>query len=242
MIRTLQARNKELEHFTFVSHHDLQEPLRKIAVFSELIKEQDYEKLSLPSQNKLDKINAAAHNISAALKDVLAYATITGEEPHQSVDLNKVFANALTDLEPLVREKKATVHTVQLPTLSAIPEQMQQVFYNLLSNALKFSKPYEQEPPVIKVTCALFDPAAEPDLDPSKRYHKIAITDNGIGFSPEFSEKIFLMFQRLNNREMYNGTGIGLAVCRKIVENHNGKIRAVSQPGKGSTFVLLLPE
>lgn len=238
----LELRNRELEQFTYVSHHDLQEPLRKIAFFSDLIKNESYAQLSESSKNSFDKIINAAQRMSVALKDVLNYASLSKEEQYSSVDLNSILTEVQIDLELLIKEKEAKVYTSSLPVILAVPLQMHQLFYNLLSNALKFAKP--EVPPEIHITCRMLKTSeieAHSYLNKTKQYYQIHFQDNGIGFNPESADKIFGMFQRLHNRTNYSGTGIGLALCKKVVANHGGKIWAESSANKGATFIVVLP-
>ena len=238
----LELRSRELEQFTYVSHHDLQEPLRKIIMFSDMVKGEGREKLSEASQNRLEKVTQAATRMSAALRDVLNYASLSKQEQYAEVDLDEVLAAVQADLELVIHEKGAHVQADELPTVKAVAGQMHQLFYNLLNNALKFSK--AGEPPQIRVTCC---PAGVDtlgryaELDPARTYYEIAVSDNGIGFKPESAERIFDMFQRLHSKDAYAGTGIGLALCKKVVVNHRGAIWAESQPGEGATFRVLLP-
>lgn len=238
----LEIRNRELEQFTYVSHHDLQEPLRKIIMFSDMVKGEAREKLSEASQSRLEKVTAAASRMSAALRDVLNYASLSKQEQYVAVDLDEVLAGVQADLELVIHEKAAHIEADELPTIKAVAGQMHQLFYNLLNNALKFSR--AGEAPVIKISCS--HPGAAvlgryPELDASRSYYLIAVSDNGIGFKSDSAEKIFDMFQRLHSRDAYAGTGIGLALCKKVVVNHRGAIWADSEPGKGATFNLLLP-
>jgi PAS domain S-box-containing protein len=238
----LEKRNRELEQFTHVSHHDLQEPLRKILMFTDMVKPEAKEKLSEASQMRLKKVSDAAARMSAALRDVLDYASLNRVEQLAEVDLDETLAAVLADLELVVSEKKASILSDALPSLQAVPGQMHQVMYNLVNNALKFSKP--GVPPVIHIRCKDLDAEARsvhPELDPRQHYYHITVQDNGIGFPPGTAEKIFVMFQRLHSKDAYAGTGIGLALCKKAVENHRGKIWAEGQPDNGATFHLILP-
>jgi len=239
----LELKNRELEQFTYVSHHDLQEPLRKILLFSDLVKIEAAEKLSDTALVRLNKVTDAARRMSNALRDVLDFASLNKEEHFSPTDLNEVLGSAKVDLEIVIQEKKATIQQATLPTIRAVPQQMHQLFYNLLNNALKFTK--EDVAPVIKVSCSQLgtsDLQAHPELHQEKSYYKLCVQDNGIGFNPGAAEKIFGMFQRLHNKDAYAGTGIGLALVKKVVLNHGGKIWAEGNPGEGATFWVLLPE
>jgi PAS domain S-box-containing protein len=240
--RRVKERTQELEQFTYVSHHDLQEPLRKIVMFTNLIKSETAEKLSEVAQKRLDKVVDAGHRMSQALRDLLNFASLSKEEQLVDTDLNEVVTTVQSDLELLIQEKDAMLQYDRLPTIKAIPSQMQQLFYNLINNALKFSRP-NQKPSVVIKCEKLIDQELLNDhgLAQYKSCYKFMIQDNGIGFNEEAAEKIFVMFQRLHSREAYAGTGIGLTLCKKVVQNHHGKIWAESMPNAGATFTVLLP-
>ncbi|GAA4342347.1 PAS domain-containing protein [Flaviaesturariibacter amylovorans] len=242
LVARLKRSNEELEQFTYVSHHDLQEPLRKILIFTDMVKSDTHTQLSEAAAARLEKVSASARRMSAALRDVLNYASLNKAEQFTEVDLDEVLAAVQSDLELVIQEKGARVSSDALPTMRAVPHQMHQLFYNLMNNALKFVLPGAT--PEIRVRCRILtdaDRAAHPELDAHRTWYGISFSDNGIGFSPESAERIFLMFQRLHQREAYGGTGIGLALCRKVVQNHGGSIWAESKPGEGATFHILLP-
>jgi light-regulated signal transduction histidine kinase (bacteriophytochrome) len=238
----LELRNRELEQFTYVSHHDLQEPLRKILIFADMVKAEAAEKLSEASRNRLERVSHAAQRMKAALTDLLHYASLDKKEESGEVDLDEVLATVQVDLELMIAEKSAKIISDNLPTIFAVPRQMHQLFYNLLNNALKFSRRGVQ--PVIRISCSVLPLAATaefPDLNQHRNYYQISVEDNGIGFPADLSVKIFDMFQRLHSKEEYEGTGIGLALCKKVVLNHGGRIWAESGDGEGTIFKLLLP-
>jgi light-regulated signal transduction histidine kinase (bacteriophytochrome) len=238
----LKDLNAELEQFTFVSHHDLQEPLRKIIMYTDLVKKESYEQLTGPSKNKLDKVIQAGRRMSEALRDVLNFASLSSEEQFRSIDLNVVLASVLEDMELAISEKGAKISCDTLPVIKGIAMQMNQLFYNLLNNALKFSKPGQT--PEIKITTRIL-PQTEVEknsgLDGNKTYFEITVKDNGIGFNQEAADKIFRLFQRLHSKDAFAGTGIGLALCKKVIQNHGGKIWAKGIEGEGATFTILLP-
>lgn len=241
-VENLKRLNAELEQFTYVSHHDLQEPLRKIAIFADLIRSESYQQLSEASQKRFDKITDAASRMSMALRDVLNYASLNTEEQYTTIGLDEVLTALQSDLELLITEKGAKIYADALPTIRAVPHQMHQLFYNLINNALKFTKP--GQPPVIHIKCRevhAFEASEQNDLYPGRKYYEIAVSDNGIGFSPEGADMIFGMFKRLHGKQEYAGTGIGLALCKKVVQNHGGKIWAESKVGEGATFKVVLP-
>lgn len=236
----LKRTNQELEQFAYVSSHDLQEPLRKIQTFSDMV----LAKMKDPTfdaTSYLQKINASAQRMSILIKDLLNYSRVNKADQYfEPVDLNQVLENVLEDFEVLIRQKNAQLLSSPLPTIMGVPVQLNQLFYNLISNALKFS----ERPPVIKVSARTI---ASPDQstllpeDAAGHYTELTFEDNGIGFSQEYVDKIFTIFQRLNDRQKYNGTGIGLAICKKIVENHGGYITATGVEGQGATFTMYLP-
>jgi len=238
----LETKTRELEQFTYVSHHDLKEPIRKILIFGEMLKTDHYEGMDEASRRRLDRIIDAAQRMNEALKDVLNFASLTKTEVPTDVDLNQVLQDVQNDLELVITEKEPTLRIDCLPVIRGIPQQMHQLFYNLMNNALKFTRPAEH--PTLSVSCRRLEPGQAPQrlsLDPTRAYYEIAVRDNGIGFDPEKADKIFLMFQRLHSKTAYSGTGIGLALARKVVTNHGGTIWADSRPGEGSTFYVLLP-
>ena len=234
----LEAKNKELEQFAYIASHDLQEPLRKIRTFSELIQQNLND--GLTTRRYFDKINASAHRMSELIKSVLAYSKISKDSDLiEEVDLNPVLRNVLTDYELLIEEKQATIIHEILPVVTGVSAQLGQLFSNLISNSLKFTNTN----PVIRISSRKLsvDEITGHGLMSSNPYIELSFTDNGIGFDQHYEKKIFTMFQRLNRKEQYAGTGIGLAVCKKIVENHHGSISAQSQLGKGTTFLVILP-
>jgi PAS domain S-box-containing protein len=235
----LTRTNQELEQFAYIASHDLQEPLRKIQTFIGLLQN------NLHDPNQLnryaEKIHMAAGRMSALIKDVLNYSGVSGRaEPPVPVDLNEVIENIRNDFELTIAEKNAVIYYDPLPTVMGIPTQLHQLFANLMSNALKFSGNDTR----ITIGARIL-PANElqqlPQADPTKTYYEIIFSDNGIGFEQQYAEKIFGIFQRLENRGSYSGTGIGLALCKKIVENHGGFITASSEPGQGARFFIYLP-
>ncbi|MBA4166714.1 MAG: PAS domain-containing protein [Chitinophagaceae bacterium] len=238
----LQIINAELQQYVHVSSHDLQEPLRKIRIYTEMILKRDHDKLSEASKTHFTKINAAAERLSTSLKDLLNFNSINKEDHYSAVDLNEVVRMAESDLELIVSQKSAVINYTALPVIRAIPVQMHQLFYNLLNNALKFSQG-ENAPQVdIRVNSISSQNAHQyHHLDGSRKYLEIIVKDNGIGFDQNNAEKIFNMFQRLHDRRVFSGTGIGLALCKKVVQNHAGKIWASSAAGKGASFHIILP-
>lgn len=235
----LRRKNDELEQFAFVSSHDLQEPLRKIQTFSELVAK--HISNSSTAEKYLDKINASAARMSALIKDVLDYSRLSRvNDGFIETDLNEVLENVKADFELLIARSKATITYQKLPIIKGIPLQLNQLFSNLIGNSLKFTN----KEPFICISHKKLSPCEIKNiraLNPATEYIQLEIKDNGIGFEQEYAEQIFTMFQRLNNGMEYGGTGIGLAMCKKIVENHRGIIKAASALHKGATFTIYLP-
>lgn len=237
----LEKSNSELEQFVYVTSHDLQEPLRKIRMFSELLKG-SWKDMDEKAQQHLAKVSNTAERMSSLLKELLNFTQLSREELFELTDLNAVVSKVLLDLELVITQKEATVTVEALPVLEAVPVQMQQLFYNLISNALKFSKP--GEPPVVRISAHTADVeliARYPHLHEDQLYYEIVVEDNGIGFEQGYADQIFHIFQRLHTRTEYSGTGIGLALCKKVVTNHYGVIFAQGKKGCGAAFHVLLP-
>lgn len=235
----LLRRNSELEQFAYIASHDLQEPLRKIRTFSELL--QKSLQKDNPSNNYFEKIQSSAERMTQLIKGVLDYSRLSNtEEKFVQIDLNTVLQQVKGDFDLLIEQKQATIRNNTLPAVKGIPLQLQQLFTNLIGNSLKFT----DKQPVITINGTMM-PASEvpfyPGLQEHIAYVKLEFSDNGIGFEQQFAERIFAIFQRLNERKVYTGTGIGLALCKKIVENHHGVIRASGRLNEGATFTVILP-
>ena len=229
----LNRSNRELEDFAFVASHDLQEPLRKIRAFGDRIETNYAAQLDDKGRDYLARMTGAAKRMSTLITDLLELSRITTRaKPFESQDLNKLLQYVLDDLEITLVDSNAQVNRVSLPTIQCDASQIHQLFLNLLSNAIKFRVPERQ--PVINIT------VTETELMGQQAY-EFTIKDNGVGFDQEYAEKIFSPFQRLHDRNQYAGTGIGLSVCRRIVERHSGTISAHSEQGEGATFVFVLP-
>lgn len=233
--RELERSNDELQQFAYISSHDLQEPLRKIQAFGDRLQQRYADELDERGLDYLRRMQDAADRMQTLIQDLLSLSRVgTHTQPFAPVDLNLVLTYVLADLESRMEEAEAQVQLAELPVIEADETQMRQLFQNLLSNALKFRHP--QTPVVITITCEV---VAEATVD--QDCHRLTVQDNGIGFDEKYSERIFGMFQRLHGRNEYEGTGVGLAICRRIVERHHGRITAQSSPGQGSTFIVTLP-
>jgi signal transduction histidine kinase len=234
----LERSNQELQDFAYVASHDLQEPLRKIQAFGNLLEEEYGESLG-DGKTYLDRMRNAAGRMRVLIDDLLTFSRVTTKaQPFSLVNLNEVVEQVIDDLGPRIQMTQGIVEVGELPTIKADSQQMYHMFQNLLSNALKFHKP--GVPPVVKVTAQVrFDP--ETVQFPAEEQYLLSIEDNGIGFDEKYLDRIFTVFQRLHGRSDYEGTGIGLAVVRKIVERHGGAITAKSAVGEGATFLVTLP-
>lgn len=235
--RELEKSNRDLEQFAFVASHDLQEPLRKIQTFSHLIESKLDDKENI--QKYLTKIISSAVRMTDLIKAVLNYSRLSNtDEQLEEVDLNEIVENIKNDYELTISEKNAVINTGKLPVLKGNHLQLNQLFLNLISNSLKFA----EEAPVISISSTIVEKHQLNGSDTlNGRYAEIIFTDNGIGFEQHYAEKVFAVFQRLHNKQQYPGTGIGLALCKKIVDNHNGYINVNSRPGEGTTFTIYLP-
>jgi PAS domain S-box-containing protein len=235
--KDLSISNDNLKQFAYVASHDLQEPLRKIQTFSEMVK--DHLSDGTYVSNYLSKIDSAAARMSALIKDVLVFSQITTDQKVQGeVDLARVLEEVKTDFELLIEQKQASIFTTSLPKVTGNKFHFRQLFHNLIGNSLKFC----EKSPVIEILGSLTDGHEIPiNLKKANRYHRLEFKDNGIGFEPEYAEQIFGLFARLHNRKDFGGTGIGLALCKKIVESYGGFIFAKSKKGQGASFIILLP-
>ena len=238
----LERKNKELESFAYISSHDLQEPLRKIQTFATRIIEKEYEVLSESGKDNFKRMQDAAKRMQTLIQDLLIYSkTNATERNFEQIDLNKVIDEVKEDLSEELKDKHAIIETTGLCDVKIIPFQFRQLMHNLIGNALKFS--VHNIPPYIKIKSEIAKGAKfnNEKLNPKNKYCHITVSDNGIGFEQQYNEKIFEVFQRLHGKSQYNGTGIGLAIVKKIVENHEGIITASSELNKGATFDIYIP-
>lgn len=238
----LSRSNRELEDFAFVASHDLQEPLRKIRAFGNRLEAGYEDVMDERGKDFLKRMLNAAERMSMLISDLLAFSRVsTRGKDFEQVSLNSIMENICSDLEIAIEESHAIIQVDDLPSLKCDKSQIEQLMLNLLSNALKFR--HEEKSPVVHISVRA---PSEEELSTillrdSFDWVAITVEDNGIGFEQSFAEKIFAPFQRLHGRSTYKGTGIGLAVCRRIVERHNGQINAFSEPGKGARFVIIIP-
>jgi PAS domain S-box-containing protein len=246
----LARSNSELEQFAFVASHDLQEPLRKIQAFGDRLKLK-FDAAQLPDgRDYLDRMQNASARMQTLINDLLTFSrVISSSQPFVPVDLAALTQEVLVDLEHRIEKGQARIEVGKLPTIEADPLQMRQLLQNLIGNALKFQPP--NAVPVVKIDAqlvtrdqiredALF-PNPPPTADPDDKFCVLTVQDNGIGFEEQYLEKIFAVFQRLHGRSEYEGTGVGLAVCRRITDRHGGLITAQSKPGEGSIFIVIQP-
>jgi signal transduction histidine kinase/CHASE3 domain sensor protein len=241
--KELEKSNKELASFNHVASHDLQEPLRKIQTFISRVSDADKAVMSQSARDYISKIEVSAKRMRVLIDDLLLFSrTNTTKKEFIKTNLNELLENAESELTEIIEEKSAVIMATKLPKLSVIPYQIEQLFINLIGNSLKYSKP--NTIPAISIDSVKVNTEDYPEiLDQNiKKFHKITFTDNGMGFDPQFKETIFILFQRLHSKTDYPGTGIGLAICKKIVDNHKGYIMADSEPEKGSVFTIFLPD
>lgn len=233
--------NANLEEFAYVASHDLKEPLRKISTFGDLILSSDKEKFSPDGKLYLEKIVSSAKRMQTMINDLMALSTITGNKTYEQQDLNEIVAEVVNVLEYNLKDKNATITYDNLPVINVVRPQFVQLFQNLISNSLKFSRPGVE--PHIRITSARLNPtdAAAYGLTEKREYVMLRLEDNGIGFENEYAGKIFTIFQRLHGKSEYEGNGIGLSICRKVVENHKGVIHAQGVVNQGAVFTIVLP-
>jgi PAS domain S-box-containing protein len=237
----LQQSNTNLEEFAYIASHDLKEPLRKISILGDKLLITQQETLNENGKNYLTKIIDSAQRMQTMINDLLSVSIITGDRTFENCDLQVILDEVLSTLEYKIESQKAKIQSDRLPEAMINVPQFRQLFQNLLSNSLKFTK--KEVAPEITITHKYLraKQVKEFDLIAANRYLQLKITDNGIGFENEYSNKIFSIFKRLHSQSEYDGTGIGLSICKKIVENHNGVIFAFGKPGVGATFTIIIP-
>lgn len=240
-VRELKRSNGELEQFAYVVSHDLQEPLRKITAFGDRLRSRCVGPLSEQAEDYLSRMVNAATRMQGLIKALLLLSRVsTKAQPYESVDFNETVRGVVSDLEARIHTTQGEVEVGELPAIDAEPVQMRQLMQNLIGNALKFHR--EGVPPRVRVSSGPPHPVESGfGSEPEQAYCEVVVEDNGIGFDEKNLTRIFGVFQRLHSRQSYEGTGIGLAVCRKIVERHNGRITARSVPGEGAQFIIHLP-
>jgi light-regulated signal transduction histidine kinase (bacteriophytochrome) len=240
----LAQSNTNLEEFTRAASHDLKEPIRKVAFFIDRLKISLEGKINSEEQALFERIQSATDRMRLLIDDLLEYSHLTQSQKEQEkIDLNEKIKLILTDLELMVREKNASFTIGELPTVKGHRRQLQQLFQNLIGNALKYNKP--EVSPYIEISSKTIKgrdaPIALPAEKISREFYEIELCDNGIGFDQNDAERIFNVFTRLHGNKEYPGTGIGLSIAKKVVENHQGYIYAKGEPGKGACFYVLLP-
>lgn len=235
--KELELSNNDLQQFASVASHDLKEPLRKIQFYANMI--HDRAELTEPITTYLNKIIVSSERMSNLISDLLSFTRLSAANIFQLSDVNEIINEILSDLELIITEKRATIQVDTIPQLEVVPGLLRQLFFNLIGNALKFSK--RDESPIINIYAELINEICINNETIKGNYCQIFVDDNGIGFDEKYTAKIFTLFQRLNTREQYEGTGIGLTIAKKIVDKHNGLITAKSTPNKGATFIITLP-
>jgi signal transduction histidine kinase len=242
IIRELKQSNKELEEFAYAASHDLQEPLRKITTFGERLSARHSEKLGSDGVLYINRMMTSAKNMRILIDNLLEFSRTTRSTyDFKPVDLNLIVHAVMEELDLNITESNATIHVPYLPEIDAVEAEMKQLFSNLLTNAIKFRKPDAR--PIVKITSTNTNHVDKNiyHLPNDKEFVTISVVDNGIGFEEEYAGKIFQIFQRLHGKSEFPGSGIGLAICKKIVENHNGVIFTKSELGKGTSFTIILP-
>lgn len=234
----LELSNHDLQQFASVASHDLKEPLRKIHIFSNMLRDKYSERLD-GGNDYVDRIISSSARMTRLINDLLAFSRLSVNSLFQRVDLNVIVNEILQDLELAIQEKNAEIKVDKLPIIDAVPGQMRQLFQNIISNALKFTR--EDVTPVITIgQTTVSETGADGNVKPGE-YCRVTIADNGVGFDQQYADKIFTIFQRLHTKTEFEGTGIGLAICKKIVEKHKGYISATSKIDHGTRFTILLP-
>ena len=237
--KSLEASNHDLQQFASVASHDLKEPLRKIQLFGAILRDK-FLHMDPNGLSYMERIVGSSERMAKLINDLLNYSRLSVASIYEITDFNVMVKEILSDLELMITERDAMISVEKIPHIEAVPGQVRQVFQNIISNALKFSR--KDTSPVIHITAELVT-----DLNPDSatfvggQYCRIVIRDNGIGFNEKYLSKIFTIFQRLHTSELYEGTGIGLAIAKKVIDKHSGIITARSKEGEGAAFVIVLP-
>ncbi|MFP9099746.1 sensor histidine kinase [Flavobacterium sp. RHBU_24] len=234
----LELRNHELQQFSWVVSHDLKEPLRKIEMFTKILKDRYIE--SAEAEDYINRTIRSANRMGKLITDLLDYSRLSSNVVPEATDLNRIVDEVIADYDHIIEEKQATVTRQSLPVVNAVPSQIRQLFQNLIGNSLKFSR--DGVPPVITISSeySMEKSFTSPAVG-AGNYCRVTVKDNGIGFDEKYLDRIFIIFQSLNDRQAYEGTGIGLAIAKKILEKHGGIITASSTLGEGSGFTFVLP-
>lgn len=241
-IEELQRSNGELEQFAYAASHDLQEPLRKISAFVSRLRTKLGDTLEDEAEDYMRRTLQAIDRMKSLIDALLLLSRVTRQgNTKESVSLTSIVEEVLEDLDAQISEKQASIEMDELPIVEAVPVQMRQLFYNLLGNALKFTNSGRTPHIQLKARSLSATESRDRSLSVHFQWIEMTVADNGIGFDPQYKERIFQVFQRLNGRSEFEGTGIGLALCRKIVEYCGGTITAESQPGEGTRFIFYLP-
>jgi PAS domain S-box-containing protein len=240
----LENKHEEITTFAFVASHDLKEPLRKIHTFSDWLLNTEGEHLSKTGKDYLQRINSSVKRVDSLIEDILILTKIHADRQHnQFIDLNTILIKVQEECKQTIEEKQARIESDLLPVVLGNENQMILLLRNLISNAIKFQG--NQKTPELKISCQIIagdeNKSKQILLDPEKEYAKVTFTDNGIGIDPKYAKKIFQVFQRLHGRDEYAGTGMGLAICKKIMENHKGMIELESSSDNGSAFACYFP-
>lgn len=237
--KSLEASNHDLQQFASVASHDLKEPLRKIQLFGAILRDK-FLHMDPNALSYMERIVGSSERMARLINDLLNYSRLSGVSINEITDFNKIIQEILVDLELMIVERDAVITVEKMPQIEAVPGQIRQVFQNIISNALKFSR--KDISPQIHITADIVT-----DLNPDSaafeggHYCRIVIRDNGIGFNEKYLSKIFTIFQRLHTSDLYEGTGIGLAIAKKVIDKHGGLITARSREGEGATFIIVLP-
>ncbi len=240
-IAALERSNRELEEYAYAASHDLQEPLRKIRTFGGFLQDTQRDYMTEKGRQQLDKMLQSAERMTLLIKDLLSFSSLKQKEEFELTALEDILQNVLQDLEVLIAQKAAIITHDALPEIDAIPIQMNQLFYNLVSNSLKFAR--NDLPLHLDISCRLLsseEAGLISELSAAVSYYEIIFSDNGIGFNPDYAHQIFGLFKRLNDKNQYTGSGIGLALCKKVVLNHEGVISATGKEGVGAQFYIYL--